>query len=145
MIKYPPKILVGLSLALKGNKEICDWFTKNDYYELAAFTSAIKDSCEKGGCDALAWLIKHKYNTLAALCDAIDDNVEAYNWLKKHKHREMAIMVLAVKGDRKSYDWLDKNNKVLHLIVQNIIVIKKKELMDRKKGKPLIDMVKFYK
>ncbi len=55
-------------------------------------------------------------------------------------------MVLAVKGDRKSYDWLDKHNKALHLIVQNIIVIKKKELMDRKKEKKsLLDMFRFYK
>ena len=93
LLEYPSKVIIALGEAISGNKKIMQWFMKNGYPELAAYSSAVRGSDE-----AVQWLIKNKYPELAALDAALSRDANAYQWLHKYKFPFYILFAEACQG-----------------------------------------------
>jgi hypothetical protein len=120
-LNYPPKILIGWSEAIAGNKELTDWFLASpDYKELgmAVFAIRLKD-------DARDWLMKNGYAHLMAMINGVEGNKEALHWLEQNNFQTLKHLAMAADGEETSMAWLINNKQhEFALVAQKIKIIK---------------------
>ena len=120
-LNYPPKILIGWSEAIAGNKELTDWFLASEEYKelgMAIFAIKLKD-------DAREWLMENGYAHLMAMINGVERNQEALHWLEKNNFQTLKHVALAADGDELSMKWLIGNK--LHefaIVAQKIKIVK---------------------
>ena len=123
-LTYPPKILLAWAEAIKGNKEIRDWLTKNGYPELGMFTFALRNKRE-----ARDWLVENKYLHLMALINGAEGDEDAVKWLAKHGFVMLAKVAMA--GDRESEAFIELRQKdTLFAKIAREIMLVKTEIED---------------
>ena len=103
-VDYHPKIVLAWSKAIKGNKEILEWLSKNGFEELAVACWAIRLNDE-----ARSWLLQNGYPQLMAFINAAEGNESALKWLEEYNMQVYLHMAKAIDGEIDSYYWLQKN------------------------------------
>lgn len=117
---YPQKVLIAWGESISGNMQITDWLMKNEYPELAIFSSALRNDDK-----ARAWLVNKGFTPLLALINGVEGDVQAIEWLVKNNFEALARTALAGDGDKKAIQWLlDQEQKELHYVASKIRVIK---------------------
>lgn len=119
-MKYPAKVLIAWSEAIKGNKQIREWLMKNGYEELGIFVHALNNDDE-----SREWLMTNKYPHLMAVINGAEGNKQALGWLENYKLLPLMHVARSGDGNEDSFKWLIANgHRELALVAKQIQVVK---------------------
>ncbi|MBL4625297.1 MAG: hypothetical protein JKY42_09195 [Flavobacteriales bacterium] len=119
MKKYPEKILLAWSEAIKGNAKIRDFLTKNGYPELGMFCFALRNHDT-----ARTWLVENKHMHLMALINGVEGDEDAIQWLTNSGFNVLAKVALAGDNELSAFNWLRNNDFLFAKIAKEIRIIK---------------------